>query len=211
VGLVHAPYQGTVLGLYTISMPPRRQRCPWAESDPLLRDYHDVEWGVPVRDSRELWAKLVLDGQQAGLSWLTILRKRDGYLSAFDGFDPARIARYGEADTARLLADPGIVRNRQKVRSVIVNANAYLEHFGAPQAFSDFVWSFTGGKTVNNRWHGDGDIPALSPESEALSKALRQRGFSFVGPTIVYAFMQAVGLVNDHLVSCPRHAEVQKL
>jgi DNA-3-methyladenine glycosylase I len=191
-------------------MPVKKQRCAWAQGDPLYEAYHDLEWGVPVRDGRELWAKLVLDGAQAGLAWITILRKRDGYLRAFDGLDPARVAAYTAADVARLLADPGIVRNRAKVASAIGNARAYLEHFAGPEQFSAFVWGFVDGRPVRNRWRTLDEVPAESPQAQALSKALKQRGFSFVGPTIVYAFMQAVGMVNDHLVTCPRHAEVGK-
>jgi DNA-3-methyladenine glycosylase I len=189
-------------------MPAKKTRCAWADGDPLYEAYHDQEWGVPVRDGRELWAKLVLDGQQAGLAWITILRKREGYLAAFHGLDPVRVAAYTEADTARLLADPGIVRNRAKVASAITNARAYLEHFAGPADFSAFLWDFVGGRPLVNRWRSLDQVPAESAQSHAMSKALKARGFSFVGPTIVYAFMQAVGIVNDHLVTCPRHAAV---
>jgi DNA-3-methyladenine glycosylase I len=188
----------------------KKQRCGWAEGDPLYEAYHDQEWGVPEYDGRQLWAKLVLDGAQAGLAWITILRKREGYLSAFHGLDPVRIAGYTEADVARLLADPGIVRNRAKVASTIGNARAYLAHFGGPPEFSTFLWGFVDGRPVKNRWKTLGEVPAETPQSQAMSKALKQRGFGFVGPTIVYAFMQAVGMVNDHLVTCPRHGEVGK-
>ncbi len=191
-------------------MPAAKQRCAWAAGDPLYEAYHDQEWGVPEYDGRQLWAKLVLDGAQAGLAWITILRKREGYLRAFHGLDPVCVAAYTEDDVARLLADPGIVRNRQKVASAIGNARAYLEHFGGAAEFSTFLWSFVDGKPVRNRFKTMGEIPAETPQSLAMSKALRQRGFSFVGPTIVYAFMQAVGMVNDHLVTCPRHGEVGK-
>jgi DNA-3-methyladenine glycosylase I len=185
--------------------------CTWPGTDPLYLSYHDREWGVPVRDGRELWEHLVLDGQQAGLSWITILRKREGYRAAFHGFDPQRIAAYGEADIARLLGDPGIVRNKQKVNAVIGNARAYLKHFDGPDDFSAFLWGHVGGKPIVNGWQVDSEIPAQTPESAALSAALYTRGFRFVGPVIVYAFMQAVGMVNDHVVTCPRHRAVREL
>jgi DNA-3-methyladenine glycosylase I len=177
--------------------------CPWAAKDPLLRAYHDAEWGVPVRDDRALFAKLVLDGFQAGLSWLTILRKREAFERVFEGFDPERLAAWDEARVAVALADPGIVRNRQKVRAAVTNAQAFVRLGGG---FSDLLWGFTGGAPIVNRHAAPGDVPAETPESRAMSKALIQRGFRFAGPTIVYAFMQAVGMVNDHLVTCPRHA-----
>ena len=185
----------------------KTDRCSWCGSDPLYIAYHDNEWGVPEYDGRQLWAKLVLDGAQAGLSWITILRKRDGYLKAFHGLDPLRIARYGERDIERLLADPGIVRNRQKILSAIANARAYKAHFAGPEEFSSYLWGFVDGKPRINRWKSIDEIPAESEESRALSRELKKLGFSFVGPTIVYAFMQAVGMVNDHLVSCPRHKD----
>jgi DNA-3-methyladenine glycosylase I len=186
-------------------MPVKLQRCEWADGDPLYEAYHDEEWGVPERDGRALWAKLVLDGAQAGLSWITILRKRAAYYAAFDGLDPQRIATYTEADTARLLADPRIVRNRAKVASAIKNARAYVEGFAGPAEFSGFLWGYVDGRPLVNRWRTLGEIPAETTQSQALSRELKRRGFSFVGPTIVYAFMQAVGMVNDHLVTCPRH------
>jgi DNA-3-methyladenine glycosylase I len=195
-------------GRYTGGMAGKKQRCGWAEGDPLYEAYHDHEWGVPEYDGRQLWAKLVLDGAQAGLSWITILRKREGYLSAFHGLDPVRVAAYGPAEVERLLADPGIIRNRQKIVSAIKNAQAYLEHFAGPPDFSAFLRNFVDGKPVRNRFRALDEIPAETERSQAMSKALKQRGLSFVGPTIVYAFMQAVGMVNDHLVSCPRHREV---
>ncbi|HSL84742.1 MAG TPA: DNA-3-methyladenine glycosylase I, partial [Thermoanaerobaculia bacterium] len=167
-------------------------------------------WGVPVRDDRELFEKLVLDGAQAGLSWLTILKRREGYRRAFHGFDPERIAAYGEEDVARLLADPGIVRNRQKVRSAIGNARAYLELRDELGSFADYLWSFVDGRPVVNRPWREADVPAETETSRRLSKDLRARGFSFVGPTIVYAFMQAVGMVNDHTVDCFRQREVHR-
>src|SRR6185503_9134374 len=185
-----------------------RPRCPWGTGDPLNLAYHDTEWGVPIHDDRHLFELLCLEGAQAGLAWITILRKRDGYRLAFEGWDPARIAAYGPEDEARLLADPGIVRNGAKIRSVIGNARAYLELANAPGAFDRYLWSFVGGAPIVNRWTSLGGVPAETDESRALSRDLKKRGFSFVGPTIVYAFMQSAGLVNDHLVSCFRYAEV---
>ena len=184
-----------------------RPRCPWGTGDPLNLAYHDLEWGVPIHDDRRLFELLSLEGAQAGLAWITILRKRDGYRCAFEGWDAARIAAYGPADEARLLADPGIVRNGAKIRSVIGNARAFGA-FDAPGAFDRYLWSFVGGAPIANRWTSLSGVPAETDESRALSRDLKKRGFSFVGPTIVYAFMQSAGLVNDHLVSCFRHAEV---
>jgi len=175
-------------------------RCPWPGTDPLYVAYHDDDWGRPVRDERELFEKLILDGAQAGLAWITILRKREGYRQAFDGFDPERVAAYGPEDVARLLADPGIVRNRQKVAAAIANAQALLTMHDAGETLVDLVWSHQPDAHPTLRT-GD-DYPVTSPEAEALSKALRDRGWKFVGPTIVYAFMQAVGVVNDHLEGC---------
>ena len=186
-------------------------RCTWALSDPLNLEYHDREWGVPLRDDRALFELLCLEGAQAGLSWTTILRKRDGYRQAFAGFDPARIRAFDDGDVERLLADPGIVRNRAKVRSVISNADAFLVLTDELGSFSDYLWSFVGGSPVQNRWEGMGTIPAETEVSKKLSRDLKGRGFSFVGPTIVYAFMQSAGLVNDHVVTCFRHAEVARL
>jgi DNA-3-methyladenine glycosylase I len=185
------------------------RRCPWSSSDQQLIDYHDREWGVVVRGDEELFAKLILDGFQAGLSWTIILHKRDAFRRAFDGFDPERMARYRDASVRRLLADPGIVRNRQKVAAAIGNARAYLALRDAGVRFGDFLWSFVGGAPKVNAWKTLGRIPPESKESRAMSKALALRGFRFVGPTICYAFMQAVGMVNDHLVSCFRYHEVQ--
>ena len=175
-------------------------RCPWPGSDPLYLAYHDDDWGRPVRDERELFEKLILDGAQAGLAWITILRKREGYRQAFEGFDPERVAAYGPDDVARLLADPGIVRNRQKVAAAIANAQALLAMHDAGETLVELVWSHQPAAHPMLRV-GD-DYPVTSPEAEALSKALRERGWKFVGPTIVYAFMQAVGVVNDHLEGC---------
>lgn len=184
-------------------------RCEWClGGNTLMLEYHDTEWGVPERDDRALFEKLVLDGAQAGLSWQTVLDKREGYRRAFDGFDPEIVAGYDDRDVERLLADPGIVRNRQKIRSAIGNARAYLELRRELGSFSDHLWSFVGGEPVRNAWRATGELPAQSEVSVALSKDLKRRGFSFVGPTILYAFMQAVGMVNDHLVTCFRYSEV---
>jgi DNA-3-methyladenine glycosylase I len=179
-------------------------RCPWAGTDPLYVAYHDTDWGVPEWDGRALFEKLVLDGFQAGLSWITILRKREAFRKAFDGFDPAKIARYGEKDFARLMANPGIVRNGAKVQAAPALARIYLD-IEARGGFAKHVWSFVDGRPLKPKRKTLADIPAVSPEAEALSKDLKQRGAKFVGPTIVYAFMQAVGMVNDHLGDCCRH------
>ena len=177
------------------------QRCRWAGSDPLMQAYHDSEWGVPERDSRALWEKLMLDGFQAGLAWITILRKRDAFRRAFLNFDPERVARFGEADVARLLADPGIVRSRAKIEATVGGARAWLAMRDKGEDFADFAWSFVGGQPLV----GDGiDLPAQTPLSAEISKALKARGFKFVGPTIVYAWMQATGLVDDHERGCFR-------
>jgi DNA-3-methyladenine glycosylase I len=175
-------------------------RCTWAENDPLLRAYHDEEWGVPERDSRALWEKLMLDGFQAGLSWITILRKREAFRQAFQGFDPEVVAGFGVADVARLLEDPGIVRSRSKIEATIGNARAYLAMAAAGEDFSTFVWSMAGGSPIRNT----GDIPVKTLLSEQISTALKKRGFKFVGPVIVYAWMQATGIANDHVAGCFR-------
>lgn len=188
-----------------------RTRCGWVNDDPLYVAYHDEEWGVPVRDDRLLFEMLVLDGAQAGLSWYTILKKREAYRRAFDGFHPERIARYGERKIASLLADPGIVRNRLKVRAAIGNARAWIDLRESGVGFSDFLWEFTGGVTIVNARHRLEDVPATTPASEAMSRALKRHGFRFVGPTICYAFMQAAGMVNDHLTSCFRWKECKRL
>jgi DNA-3-methyladenine glycosylase I len=182
-----------------------RERCPWPAEDPKMIAYHDDEWGVPLRDDAALYAKLVLDGAQAGLSWSTILHKRDGYLRAFRGLDPAKVARFGERDVQRLMKDEGIVRNRQKIESAIRNARAYLALADAGEPFSDYLWQFVDGRPKVNRWTTVRQLPAETKESQAMAKALKSRGFSFCGPTICYAFMQAVGMVNDHVVTCFRH------
>jgi DNA-3-methyladenine glycosylase I len=183
-------------------------RCGWALDDPLNRDYHDREWGVPLRDDNALFELLCLEGAQAGLSWITILRKRDGYRRAFAGFDPQTLAGWGEAEAARLLADPGIVRNRAKIASVLANARACLSLTDEKGSFSDYLWSFVGGSPVQNRWQSMGDLPAETDASRTMSRDLKRRGFNFVGPTIVYAFMQSAGMVNDHVISCFRYAEL---
>jgi len=183
-------------------------RCGWAVKDPLYVRYHDREWGVPVHADRRLFEFLVLEGAQAGLSWITILRKRPAYRAAFAGFDAAAVARFGAGDVRRLLADPGIVRNRMKVDAAIANARALLAVRKEHGSFDRFIWSFTGRRPIVNRWARLSQVPAETDESRAMSAALRQRGFRFVGPTICYAFMQAVGMVNDHVVDCFRHREL---
>src|SRR5438445_368296 len=176
-------------------------RCSWAENDPLLRDYHDKEWGVPEHNSRALWEKLMLDGFQAGLSWLTILRKREAFREAFEAFDPAVVARFGAAEVNQLLKNTGIVRSRAKIEATIGGARAYLAMQAAGEDFSTFVWTMAGGKPIRNT---TGKVPAKTPLSETMSVALKKRGFKFVGPVIVYAWMQATGIVNDHIVGCFR-------
>jgi len=183
------------------------QRCAWAQSDPLLRDYHDHEWDVPEHDSRALWEKLMLDGFQAGLSWLTVLRKRDAFRNAFRGFDPAIVARFTAADVERLCADAGIIRSRAKIQATIGNARAYLAMQDNGEDFAAFVWALAGGKTIE----GSGHVHAKTPLSEAMSGELKARGFKFVGPVIVYAWMQAVGIVDDHALDCfRRHASKRR-
>ncbi len=179
--------------------------------DPLYEGYHDHEWGVPEYDSRALWEKLVLDGFQAGLAWITILRKREAFRAAFDGFDPEKVARYGEIDRARLMADAGIVRSNAKIDAAINGARIYLDLRDKGEDLSDLLWGFTGGKPIQNDWERMTDVPAQTPVAVEMSKALKARGYKFVGPVIVYAFMQATGLVNDHLVSCPCHERVRAL
>ena len=187
-----------------------RRRCDWARGNDRLARYHDTEWGVPVHDDRRHFEFLVLDAFQAGLSWATILDKRDNFRHAFDDFDPERIARYTAKDVRRLLADSGIVRNRQKIEATIRNAAAFLDVQEEHGSFDAFIWGFVDGETRQNRWKRPSDIPARTAESEAMSRALSARGFSFVGPTICYAYMQAAGMVNDHLVDCFRHEEVRR-
>jgi DNA-3-methyladenine glycosylase I len=186
-------------------------RCPWPGADALYCAYHDEEWGVPERDDRALYEKLVLDGFQAGLSWITILRKRENFRAAFKGFEPEKIARWGEKDVTRLLADPGIIRHRGKIEGAILNAQAYLAVRAENTSFSDYLWSFVDGRPINNRLRAGIKIPATSIESTVLAKDLKARGFKFCGPTIVYAFMQAVGMVNDHYTDCFRHTACARL
>lgn len=178
--------------------------CTWPGTDPLYVAYHDTEWGVPEYDSQALWEKLILDGFQAGLSWITILRKRDEFRRAFNGFDPAEIATWGEPEVARLLQNPGIIRHRGKIEATITNAQAYLQI----DDFAGYCWGFMGGVPQTNQFRTMADVPAKTPLSENLSKDLKKRGFKFCGPTIVYAWMQACGMVNDHLTGCPRHADI---
>jgi DNA-3-methyladenine glycosylase I len=184
-------------------------RCAWVGADPLYVSYHDKEWGVPVHDDRLLFEFLVLEGAQAGLSWLTILRKREGYRRAFSGFDPAAIAAFGPEEIDRLLADPGIVRNRLKIGSAIANARAFLRVQEEYESFDAYVWGFVGGEVIHNEWRTMGEIPAKTPEAEHMSLDLKKRGFRFVGPTICYAHMQATGMVNDHTVDCFRYEELK--
>lgn len=181
-------------------------RCPWAGDDPLMIAYHDHEWGVPQHDDRTLFEFLILEGAQAGLSWATILHRREGYRRAFAGFDPERVARFGDAQRERLLQDRGIVRNRAKIDAAIVNARAFLDVVDGWGSFNDFLWSFVDGTPVQNAWTESSQIPAETDVSQQLSRALRRQGFKFVGPVICYALMQATGLVNDHLITCHRHA-----
>lgn len=186
-------------------------RCAWCGADDIYVRYHDEEWGVPVRDDRRLFEFLVLEGAQAGLAWITILRKREGYRAAFDGFDPAKVARFEDARLERLLHDPGIVRNRLKIASARRNARAFLavqEEWGS---FASYIWRFVEGKPIQNRWRSQAELPASTPLSDAISKDLKSRGFNFVGTTIVYAHMQATGMVNDHVVECFRHEECRRL
>ena len=189
-------------------MKPRR-RCSWPGEDPLYVGYHDIEWGVPEWDDRALFEKLLLDGFQAGLSWITILRKRDAFRRAFDGFAPERIARWRSARLEALMQDASIVRNRAKIEAAVANARAYLE-VRAQGRFTDLLWGFVGGRPLVHRFREIRELPSETDQSRAMSKELRRRGFRFVGPTICYAFMQAVGMVNDHLVSCFRHAELAR-
>ena len=185
-----------------------RTRCGWAGSDPLYQRYHDAEWGVPLHDDRRLFELLLLEGAQAGLAWITVLRKREGYRAAFDGFDPAVVARYNRRRVATLLANPAIVRNKLKVESAVSNAQAFLQLQQEHGSFDAYIWGFVDGHPKQNRWKCLSEIPAKTAESTAMSKDLKRRGFKFVGPTICYAFMQATGMANDHLVDCFRHKEL---
>ena len=186
------------------------ERCPWAGSDPLYMRYHDTEWGVPQADDRALFEKLILEGFQAGLSWITILRKRDHFRKVFDGFDPHKIARYTDRKLAKLLADPGIIRNKAKVAASVSNAQAFLK-LSETQSLASFIWDFVEGKPIINERRSLKDVPAETDISKAMSKALKGRGFRFVGPTTAYAFMQSMGLVNDHMIGCPRHSACARL
>jgi DNA-3-methyladenine glycosylase I len=188
-------------------------RCSWRgmAGDGLYEAYHDAEWGVPERDARALWEKLVLDGFQAGLSWITILRKREAFRAAFDGFDPEKVARYGEVERGRLMANPGIVRSNAKIDAAIASARTYLDLREKGEDFADLCWSFVDDKPIQNDWTEVGQVPAQTPLAVEISKALKARGYKFVGPVIVYAWMQAVGLVNDHLTCCFRHGPIREL
>ncbi|MFW2403505.1 MAG: DNA-3-methyladenine glycosylase I [Gammaproteobacteria bacterium] len=192
--------------------PRASKRCAWSlgVSD-AYQAYHDDEWGVPVHDDRKQFEFLILEGAQAGLSWSTVLHKRDGYRQAFAEFDPEKVARFSKRKIESLLKNPAIIRNRLKVTSAVTNAQAFLQLLETEDSFSDYIWSFVDGKPIQNRWQGDGDVPASTPVSDALSKDLKRRGFKFVGTTIVYAHMQATGLVNDHITSCYRHAQCKKM
>ena len=188
------------------------KRCDWViEGDALYENYHDTEWGVPNYDSKSLYAKLILDGFQAGLSWRTILHKRDNFLDAFDGLDPEKVARYGDQKVESLLQNAGIIRHRGKITGAIMNAQLWCSMMEAGEDFSSYLWGFFGNLPRQNAWKDISEVPATTPEGDALAKDLRKRGFKFCGPTIVYAFAQAVGMVNDHLVTCPRHQEVAAL
>ena len=186
-------------------------RCGWTLTDPLIIDYHDNEWGVPVHDDIKHFEMIVLDGAQAGLSWKTVLYKRENYRKAFDGFDPHKVARYNDRKIEKLLQDPGIIRNRLKVQSAVRNAKAFLsvvEEFGT---FDSYIWQFVDQKTIHNKWKSLSELPARTPESDLMSKDMKKRGFNFVGSTICYAYMQAAGMVNDHTIDCFRHKAVRKL
>ncbi len=187
------------------------KRCEWCGDDPLYMDYHDTEWGVPVHDDRTQFEFLVLEGAQAGLSWLTILRRREGYRKAFAGLDPVKVARFGPRQIARLREDTNIIRNRAKIDSAVSNARAFLEVAEEFGTFDEYIWRFVDGRPIENKWRKLADIPAATPESEKLSCDLKSRGFKFVGPVIVYAHMQATGMVNDHLVRCFRHREIREM
>ena len=185
-------------------------RCPWPGSNDLMTRYHDEEWGTPLHDDRRLFEYIVLDGMQAGLSWRTVLDKRENFRGAFHGFDPGRVARYTDQDRDRLLRDAGIIRNRAKINAAITNARRFLEVQEEFGSFDDYIWRFTGGRTIDNALTEMTQMPTVSPEAEAMSEDLKRRGFKFVGPTICYAFMQAAGMVNDHLVPCFRHQELAR-
>ena len=185
-----------------------KKRCPWAGTDPIYITYHDTEWGVPLHDDRKLFEFLILDGAQAGLSWITILKKRQNYRQAFDNFNPRKIARYDTRKTSELLLNQGIIRNRLKIEAAVQNARSFLELQKEFGTFDTYIWQFVGSQTLKNRWETIAEIPAYTDESVAMSKDLKKRGFKFVGPTICYAFMQAAGMVNDHTLDCFRYNEV---
>ena len=187
------------------------KRCEWSDGSELYKDYHDKEWGVPVHDDRQLFEFLILEGAQAGLSWLTILKKREGYRKAFNNFDAKKISRYSDKKIAKLLSNPEIVRNRLKINAAIINAKSFLDVQKEFGTFDSYIWQFVAGKTIRNRWKSISEIPASTPESEAMSIDLKKRGFKFVGATICYAFMQAVGMVNDHTTKCFRYSELKNL
>ena len=189
-----------------------KKRCPWGDSDDdLMREYHDREWGVPIHDDRKIFEFLVLEGAQAGLSWATVLRKRENYRRAFKGFDPRRVASFDSGDVERLLLDSGIIRNRRKIESAILNAKAFLRIRKEHSSFDSYMWSFVGGRPIRNRWRSLSQIPVTTPESKTMSSDLLKRGFRFVGPTICYSHMEAVGMVNDHIVGCFRHKEIDRM
>jgi DNA-3-methyladenine glycosylase I len=188
-----------------------QKRCEWASSNALYIEYHDNEWGVPVHDDRKIFAMLVLEGTQAGLNWLTVLRKRENYREAFDNFDPRKVAKYDKKKFQKLLANDGIIRNKLKINSAIQNARAFLEVQKEFGSFDGYIWQFVGGRPIRNSWKSLSELPAQTAESEAISKDLKRRGFSFVGPTICYVHMQATGMVNDHVVTCFRYKEVERM
>ena len=188
-----------------------QKSCEWAGSDPLHIEYHDNEWGVPVHDDRKIFEMLVLEGAQAGLNWLTVLRKRENYRTAFDNFDPKKVAKYDSNKFQELLATEGIIRNKLKIHSAIQNARAFLEVQKEFGSFDTYIWQFVGGKPIRNSWRSLRELPAQTAESQAMSKDLKRRGFGFVGPTICYAYMQATGMVNDHVVTCFRYQEVERM
>ncbi|WP_417543409.1 DNA-3-methyladenine glycosylase I [Marinobacter sp.] len=195
----------------TPTAPATTERCSWCGTDPLYVHYHDTVWGRPEYDSLALFEKLCLDGQQAGLSWITILRKQESYRAAYDHFNPEKIIQYSDTKVAELLTNPGIVRNRLKVQSIIKNARGFLNLQEKGTEFSHFLWSFVENSPIQNSWHSFDEVPVTTPQSEAMSRALKRAGFTFVGPTIVYAFMQATGMVNDHMVYCPQHTQCRSL
>ena len=186
-------------------------RCEWANINELEMKYHDEQWGVPIHDDRLLFEMLILEGAQAGLSWDTILQKREGYIDAFDNFDPIKVSKYSDKKIAQLLENPAIIRNRLKINSAVTNAKCYLKAQKEYGSFDRYIWSFVAGKSINNKWKKLSDIPATSPESIEMSKSLKKYGYKFVGPTICYAYMQSTGMINDHVVSCFRHSEVISL